>query len=217
MCACVCLLERESTCVSVHVSGSAACTPWLLWEGAAGDTSVAEDRPRRAYRPYLAGVTFGGGMCRALKRDDRATGCIHRCCNARPAPDALDELRDTVHCVAIVRHDAAHTPLHMHQPPVSAREHQQPALARAVVRKRNLHKSNASHTPSSNPPRAARAWAVTLGQQELTCTVRAAESVWKLIQRPIAVVRRSAIASGSSVSRAVRTRAHASSPTINRS
>ena len=31
----------------------------------------------------------------------------------QPAPDALDELRDTVHCVAVVRHDAAHAPLHM--------------------------------------------------------------------------------------------------------
>ena len=92
----------------------------MLCEGAAGDTSVAEDRPRRAYRPYLAGVTF------------------HRCCNARPAPDALDELRDTVHSITIMRHDAAHVSLHVRQLSVVAREQQQPAFARAVVCERHL-------------------------------------------------------------------------------
>ncbi len=43
-----------------------------------------------------------------------------------------------MHRVAIMRHDAAHAPLHMHQPPVAAGEKQQAALARAVVRKRYL-------------------------------------------------------------------------------
>ena len=99
---------------------------------------MAEDRPRRAYRPNLAGVTFGRGMCSALKKDDRATGCIHRCCNARPAPDALDELRDTVHSITIMRHDAAHVSLHVRQLSVVAREQQQPAFARAVVCERHL-------------------------------------------------------------------------------
>jgi hypothetical protein len=55
-----------------------------------------------------------------------------------PAPDALDESRDAVNRVAVVRHDAAHAPLHMHQPPVAAREQQMPALARAVVGERDL-------------------------------------------------------------------------------
>jgi len=50
-----------------------------------------------------------------------------------PAPDALDESCDTVHRVAVMRHDAAHAPLHMHEPPVAAREQQMAALARAVV------------------------------------------------------------------------------------
>jgi hypothetical protein len=42
----------------------------------------------------------------------------------QPAPDALDESRDTVHCVAVVCHDAAHAPLHVHQTPVAAGEKQ---------------------------------------------------------------------------------------------
>ncbi len=49
------------------------------------------------------------------------------------APDALDKSRDAVHSVAVVRHDAAHAPLHMHQPPVAAREQEMSALALAVV------------------------------------------------------------------------------------
>jgi hypothetical protein len=43
-----------------------------------------------------------------------------------------------VHCVAVVRHDAAYAPLHVHQPAVAAGEKQQAALARAIVRKRYL-------------------------------------------------------------------------------
>ena len=54
------------------------------------------------------------------------------------APDALDETRNPVHGVAFVRHDAAHAPLHMHQPPITASEQQMPALALAVVRQRHL-------------------------------------------------------------------------------
>ena len=54
------------------------------------------------------------------------------------APDALDEPRNPVHGVAVVRHDAAHAPLHVHQPPITASEQQMPALALAVVRQRHL-------------------------------------------------------------------------------
>ena len=64
----------------------------------------------------------------------------------QPAPDALDELCDPVHGIAVMRHDAAHAPLHVHQPPVAARVQQQPALALAVVRQwhlRNSHESSA--------------------------------------------------------------------------
>jgi hypothetical protein len=57
------------------------------------------------------------------------------------APDALDESRDAVHGVAVVRHHAAHAPLNVHQPPVAACEKQQATLARAVVRKRYLRTS----------------------------------------------------------------------------
>ena len=60
---------------------------------------------------------------------------------SRPSPDALDELRDTVHSIAVVRHHAAHAPLNVHQPPVAACEKQQATLARAVVRKRYLRTS----------------------------------------------------------------------------
>ncbi len=54
-------------------------------------------------------------------------------CVRQLAPDALDKSRDAVHRVAVVRHDAAHAPLHVHQPPVAAREQQMSALALAVV------------------------------------------------------------------------------------
>jgi hypothetical protein len=64
--------------------------------------------------------------------------------HSRPSPDALDEPRDAVHGVAVVRHDAAHSPLNVHQPPVAAREQQQTALARAVVCQWHLSKSHAS-------------------------------------------------------------------------
>ena len=80
------------------------------------------------------------------KKHEGATGCIHRRCKARPAPDALDELRHTVHGVAVVRHDAAHAALHVHQAAVGACEEQMPALARAVVSERNLRNSHASDT-----------------------------------------------------------------------
>ena len=63
-----------------------------------------------------------------------------------PAPDALDELRHTVHGVAVVRHDAAHAALHVHQAAVGACEEQHTALARAVVSERNLRNSHASDT-----------------------------------------------------------------------
>ena len=56
-----------------------------------------------------------------------------------------------------------------------------------------------------------------MNEPPITCTVRAAVSVWKLIQRPEAVVRRRAIASGESVSSSERMRAHASLPMIDRS
>jgi hypothetical protein len=49
------------------------------------------------------------------------------------APDALDKSRDAVNRVAVMRHDAAHAPLHVHQPPVAAREQQMSTLALAVV------------------------------------------------------------------------------------
>jgi hypothetical protein len=107
---------------------------------------VAEDRPCKAYRPYLAGVTAGRGRGRALKKHEGVTDCIDRRCNARPAPDAFDELRHTVHSVAVVRHDAAHAPLHVHQAAVGACEEQHTALARAVVSERNLRNSHASDT-----------------------------------------------------------------------
>ena len=59
----------------------------------------------------------------------------------QPVPDALDELCHTMHRVAVVRHDAAHAPPHVHQPPVAAREQQQPALALAVISQRHLRES----------------------------------------------------------------------------
>ena len=99
---------------------------------------MAEDRPCKAYRPYLARVTAGRGRGRALKKHEGVTDYIDRRCNARPAPDAFDELCDSVHSIAVMRHDAAHAPLHMHEPPVAAREQQMPALALAVVRQRHL-------------------------------------------------------------------------------
>ena len=54
------------------------------------------------------------------------------------APGALDESRDTVHGVAVVRQYAAHAPLHVSELPVTACEHQKSALAFAVVREGNL-------------------------------------------------------------------------------
>jgi len=57
--------------------------------------------------------------------------------------DALDESSDAVHGIAIVRHDAAHAPLHVHQPPVAACEQQLSAFARAVVSEGNLHRNHA--------------------------------------------------------------------------
>ena len=89
---------------------------------AAGDASVAEDRPCKAYRPYLARVTAGRGRGRALKKHEGVTDYIDRRCNARPAPDAFDELCDAVHSIAVMRHDAAHAPLHMQQASVGACE-----------------------------------------------------------------------------------------------
>ena len=74
-------------------------------------------------------------------------GCIRHSCNTRLAPDALDELRDTVHGVAVVRHDAAHAALHVQQAAVGACEKQQPAFACTVVSERNLSSSHASDTP----------------------------------------------------------------------
>ncbi len=50
-----------------------------------------------------------------------------------------------MHSVAIVRHNAAGAPMHMHQTTVSACEKQQPALARAVIRERHLRESYALH------------------------------------------------------------------------
>jgi hypothetical protein len=133
------------------------------------------------------------------QRNASAAGANH----SHPAPDALDELRNTMHGVTVVRHDAADAPLHLHQTTVSAREQQQPALARAVVREGHLRRND-----------ALKCRCMHLSRRVPTCTVRAAASVWKLIQRPLAVVRCSVIASGSSVSRAHMIRAHASSPTI---
>jgi hypothetical protein len=52
----------------------------------------------------------------------RVTDCIDRRCNARPAPDAFDELCDTVHSIAVMRHDTAHAPLHVQQAAVGACE-----------------------------------------------------------------------------------------------
>ena len=68
--------------------------------------------------------------------------------HSQPAPDALDELCDPVHCIAVMRHDAAYAPLHVHQPPVAAREQQQPALALAVVRQWHLRNSYESSAQS---------------------------------------------------------------------
>ena len=54
------------------------------------------------------------------------------------SPDAFDELRNTVHSVAIMRHDAARVAMHMRQMSITAGEEQQPALASAVVRQWHL-------------------------------------------------------------------------------
>ena len=157
------------------------------YEGGAGERVVAANR---------------GAVSCMCTRAELSSSC-------QPAPDALDELRDAVHSVAVVRHDAAHAPLHMHQPPVAAREQQMSALARAVISQRHLREGQVARDNTLRE--------LTPGGRALTCTVRAAASVWKLIQRPLAVVRRSAIASGASVSRADRMRSHASSPTMERS
>jgi hypothetical protein len=69
---------------------------------------------------------------------------------ARTAPDALDKLRDTVHRVAVMRHDAAHAATNMHQPPVTAREEQHPALALAVARQ--------GYLPRSHVPNKQQTW-----------------------------------------------------------
>jgi hypothetical protein len=149
-----------------------------MYQGALRALPGFSGRGRRETRAWLwtaregrtgrtwQGSRFGEAGAGRSKTDDRATGCIHRCCNARPAPDALDELRDSVHCVAVVRNDAAYAPLHIHQPPVSAREQQQPALARAVVREWHLRRNDALY-----------ALEPTRDQHAPTCTVRAAKSV----------------------------------------
>jgi hypothetical protein len=71
-----------------------------------------------------------------------------------------------VHGVAVMRHDAAHAAAHMHQPPVTAREEQHPALALAVARE--------GYLPGSHAPNNHQTW---IQRQALTCTVRAAASV----------------------------------------
>jgi hypothetical protein len=110
-----------------------------------------------------------------------------------------------MHGVAVVRQYAAHAPLHVSELPVAACKQQKAALACAVVRQGNLRGCHA---------RAARYESRVTSHEPGTCTVRAAVSVWKLIQRPLAVVRRSAIASGESVSSSARMYEHASLPTI---
>jgi hypothetical protein len=64
----------------------------------------------------------------------------------RPAPDAFDKLCDTVYIIAVVRNDAAHAAMHMHQPPVTAREEQQPTQALTVVSQWHLRKKHVSNT-----------------------------------------------------------------------
>ena len=89
--------------------------------------------------------------------------------SCQPAPDALDELRDAVHRVAVVRHDAAHAPLHMHQLSVPACEQQMAALALAVISQRHLREGQVARDNTLRE--------LTPGGRAMTCTVRASTSV----------------------------------------
>ena len=132
--------EQLPTCLSSTDAPSPPNAYWTAERCAGG--SVADDRPRSAYKPYLQ-----GRACQARTRAQWTPRCksmeqraaddaAHR--THEHSPRAFDELRDAMNGIAIMRHDAAHVSLHVHQLPGIAREQQQPAFARAVVCERHL-------------------------------------------------------------------------------
>jgi hypothetical protein len=135
-------MSNSPTCLPSADVPSPPDAYWTAERSAGG--SVADNRPRRAYKPYLQ-----VRACQARTRAQWTPRCkslgkraaddaAHR--THEHSPRAFDELRDAMNGIAIVRHDTACQALHVNQPPVIARKKKQAALARAVVRQRYLDK-----------------------------------------------------------------------------
>ena len=111
------------------------CCLQTKWEG-----SIRLLAPAKCIKAKSGGLQRG--RIRGLHKYTSVQKCIHNGSRSdtqhqplahRHSPDAFDELRDTVHSVAIMRHDAARAAMHMRQVAISTGEEQQPALASAVV------------------------------------------------------------------------------------
>ena len=143
--------EQLPTCLP---SADAPSPPNAYWTaGRCAGESVADNRPRRAYKPYLQGRACQGctrahwtTLCKSMEQR-AANDVVHR--THEHSPRAFDELRDAMNGIAIMRHDTARQALHVNQPPVIARKKKQAALARAVVRQRYLDERQ-NRTPNAN-------------------------------------------------------------------
>jgi hypothetical protein len=141
-------ISKKSACNTLHCEAAAHGAPLRRCPL----HRAGEEREKKRAWPTIACAAHtnrtwqAAARCQRSKRQIRGSKSneMHQLLvQTTPAPDALDELRNTMHGVTVVRHDAADAPLHLHQTTVSACEQQQPALARAIVREWHLRSYDA--------------------------------------------------------------------------